>query len=581
MSAVTRVLMTTALLLLAAAAVAQEQGPELKKLELFNDDLKRGFSALEGGWGADPAAEGKRIEKANGIAKQIGAALTADLESAGEPYQRVRQNLTALQGEIANARLAHTYSLAEARVRAAHKAGKPASEEDLKALQDAVKQLKERTGAGWQATVAHFETRTTRIEKDRRTLAGASVAAPAAATEAAPPAAGLADAMKEANRQRRTLVRYLEDNETPIPEEMLTKFREAAARVSALSERAGRYYTTVYRAFLVANAWRQPDEEAFTTLPNLYQGELLGQGTSKRRVKVSLNAPDGWCFAVAMSLRSFSGSEGLKDVEWKHQDRSATVQRFDLPHTGPGWQQLQGACPSQPGKLTFIAKVEGDRKTEVRWLAVGWPKETFPLFVSEYMRLLPPDRCDDESWYRSWTHPIPGALVYVGQEPHLLLDAERPPRDEVVVLSVVGERKKVKKSALTSKAPDKRAFATKFAWTGCPVVEDATGEAKKLQRCLERVEKKYAKNIQREEGRLERAATDSTRERIDKRIEALRAKEDADREAKCDPIGERIREQAKRTYDRIVDLHLDNPVITPKDRADQLKAEQEADPELR
>src|SRR5690606_29572084 len=113
----------------------------------------------------------------------------------------------------------------------------------------------------------------------------AAPAAPAAPAPAAAPSDALLEAFRAANKERRNLERLLEESEEPLPAEALASHLEAAARVSALSERAGRYYTSAHRHFLVANAFRQPDEEAFTTLPNLYQGELVAHGSARGKLK--------------------------------------------------------------------------------------------------------------------------------------------------------------------------------------------------------------------------------------------------------------------------------------------------------
>jgi hypothetical protein len=575
------------MLLTAPVAAQTDADNARKKLQLFNDEIKRGFSALAGGWGADPDGEQRRVDEAVTIAQAIQPALGDDLSVAGEPYQRVKQNLNALLGEIENAKLAVAYAAAERAIRERHKRNEAASADELKALNDAVTGLKTRAGPGWANTVAHFETRGQRISKDRETLVAISAKPAAAAAPVAPPPAppaaapaGLAEAMKEANRQRRSLIRHLEDEPYPIPESMLASYREASSKVSALSERAGRYYTTVYRSFLIANAWRKPDNEAFTTLPGLYQGDLLGQGTAKRKLKASFNGLAGWCYAVAMRFRDGTGGEGLKDVSLTSKPRSE-LQRFDVPHTGPGWQRVEGVCPAANGKLTLSAKIEGDKKAEVRWVVMGWPKETLPMFVAQYMRLLAPDRCDDKLWYRAWTRPVPGTLAYKGGEPHLLLDVKQPPSDEIVALNLVGERVTLRKGDLASTSPDKRTFTTEFSWKGCAPTDDASGDAKKLASCLARIEKKYAKNIEREEKRLERATTDDAKAKSQARIDTLRGKEEAERAQKCEPISERIAAQGKRTFDRVLDLHTDNPVVTHLNRTDQLQAEQLADPELR
>src|SRR5690606_1379084 len=99
-------------------------------------------------------------------------------------------------------------------------------------------------------------------------------------------------------KERRALERLLEDGEAPLPSDALATYLEAASRVSALSERAGRYYTTVYRHFLVANAFRAPDEEAFATLPNLYQGDLVEHGSARGKVNVRFAAEEGSCYAL-------------------------------------------------------------------------------------------------------------------------------------------------------------------------------------------------------------------------------------------------------------------------------------------
>lgn len=582
---------------LSFAALAEEAKPlpaaqARARLEAYNAEITRAFQVLAGSYGKDPAAEQRRIDEAAQIAAGLSKAIGAPLSSAPAAYEAVTQNLRALEAELARARLAQRYSATEARVRERHAAGEPASEQDLATLEQTLAALRAEGGAGWAPTVEHFAARLERLQQDRAALASAKPApAPAApATTTAPPAAApeapndaLLAAFRAANKERRALERLLEDTSEPLPAPALAAYLEAASRVSALSERAGRYYTTVYRHFLVANAFRAPDEEAFATLPNLYQGDLVDHGSSARKaLTVRVAAEEGHCYALVGRFARFTGAEAVSGLSWSAQKKGTGLARFDLPHTGPGYQVTQGVCPSEGTRLTLKATLEGAaRDNPLRYVVVGWAKEQLPAFVATYMRLLDEDRCDDEAWYRAWTRPLPGSLLYRGQEPWLVVAAARPPSDEVTLVNVNGERATVQKREVTATPPSARAFTTTFSFQGCPAVSGGSPEAERLAKCLVRIEKKYAKRIEREERAIERARSDSAREKAEARLASLRDRVDGDRAQQCDPLEQRLGEKVKRTYERILDLHTDNSVIVPFDRADQLQAEQEARPDLR
>lgn len=549
------------------------------RLSAANDEIKRAFALLDGGYGSDPAAESQRIEQAARVVGGVEAALIDELSSSPAAYQTVKENLRALQGELESARLAQTYSAGEAAVRAKHKAGEPASAEELTALEQTLTALGSRTGPGWRPTLAHFTSRLTRLKQDREKLASAK----AVSAQADAPSAALLDAFRAANRERRNVERLLEDQSGAVPAAALEAYLMATSKVSALSERAGRYYTTVYRQFLVANAWRQPDEQAFATLPNLYQGELTDHGSARGKLLSRFVAKEGWCYALLGRFTGYTGAEGVANLKWSAQGNDTTLTRFDIPHTGPGYQVTHGACASQGTRLSLKATLEGaERDNPLRFVVVGWPKESLPPFVATYMRLYAEDRCDDDAWHRAWTRPVPGSLLYRGSEPLLVADAARPPGDDVTLVNVNGDRVTVKKSELSSKPPKTRAFETQFTFNGCPTPSGkGSPEAEKLAKCLERIEKKYVKSMEREEGWVARATTDSAREKAQARLDALKGRWDNERAQQCDPLEARLRERVKRTFDRILDLHMDNEVIVSFDRGDQLKAEQEARPDLR
>ncbi len=604
-----RALVATALLFLASSlaadvAVAEPGGalPEAQaraRLEAYNAEIKRAFTTLQGGYGQDPAAEQRRIDDATQIATGVRGALGAALSSSPAALKAVQANLSALERELANARLAQRYSAGEAAIRARHSTREPADAAELSALAQTLSELSTRGGPGWQSTVQHFQERLTRLSRERELLAAARAdKQPATTTTAttttasasvaerktapAPTDAALLEAFRRANKARRDLERLLEDDAGPLAEPALKAYLEATSKVSALSERAGRYYTTLYRHFLVANAFRAPDEQAFQTLPSLYQGDLAGHGSAKGKLKTRFQAEEGYCYALVGRFQTFSGAESVTGVEWSAA-KGTSLARFDVPHAGPGYQVTQGVCLSAGSRVTLKASFDGaGRDNPLRYVIVGWPKENLPGFVTTYMRLLDEDRCDDDAWYRAWTRPLPGSLVYRGQEPFLVVDAGRPPQQQVTLVNVNGERVRAQKGDISSKPPKERAFQTRLDFKGCPTLSGAgSPEAEKLASCLQRVEKKYAKSIAREEGWIERASSDGAREKAEARLASLRARWEAERAKRCDPLEERLRGKVQRTFDRILDLHTENEVIVTFDRADQLRAEQEARPDLR
>lgn len=567
----------------ASTSAAPAAPDPLQRLKALNERVKQGVSGLAGPYGHDDAAEAARIDKAAAALAEARAALAKEAKAPAAARAVVEENVALLERELERSRLAHAYTKAFLAVLAKHKSGAPATDAELLALEQAAAALRDKGGPGWQATATHFSERVERLRQDRAALASVAEQQQAEA-EKQKRELELLEAFRAANRARRKLEVHLEDTRDPIPQALLDEYMKAAQNVARLSEAAGRYYTMSQRDFQVTSAWRDPAFEAGAgRIANLLQGALVDAGVARgKTLKINIPAQAGWCYATVLRFAEDTGAEEVTDLQVTSRGKQPLV-RFQVPYTGIGWQGTQGACSEDGGRITVSAKISREGKNDLRYLIVGWPREDFPSYVATYMDVVVDDLCDTDAWYATWTRAVPGALVYRGEEPFLIARAERPPLGTVTLLSASGDRiAGVPKAELTSTPPATRAFTTKFEWKGCPVAEAARHpDSKKLAKCHAAIDRQYEKAIARATRRLDAASTDAARERADKELARLREKETADRQKKCEPMERRLRDKWQRTFDRVLDYYAESAVGSTLDRAGQLKAEQEARPDLR
>jgi hypothetical protein len=562
-----------AVLLLGATAAHAELSAEqaFKRLQAYNEEVKRATKALAGSFGEDLEAEQKRIEAAAKVHKGITDAVGDDYKVAPEALARLKENLLALDAEIENSRVAHGFSLAAKVVIDKHAGGAAATPAQLTALDDAIAALDRRTGPGWAKVLEHFRARTVKLRKEAEGLGVEQAKANQAKS--------LDDAFRVANTLRDQLTAHLATGTAPIPDPMLKQYLEASTKVKALEERAGRYYSRRYRDFLVANAWRQNDEQAFPALANLYKADLITQGTVKReKMTVGFAGKGGWCYLMLMDFSVADAGSGMKDFYWRPSAKDgAPLTRFSQPPPGPRWQGSEGVCLNTSARLSAKAVLDLKGGAELRYALVGWPRASVPLYVATTARVAVQDPCDPDAWLHLWTQPLPGALVYRGNEPFLVGSVTEPPDTAVQLINLAGDTLQAQKSELSGKPPPARAFTAAFRAPRCGEPDMATGKlTRELQRCIRGVERSHESAIEKAQARVDKARSDRAISRAEAKLEKARDKMETEKKDKCGPIERDIEALAKVIFSKIQAAHQANVIVAPIDRVDQLQAELEA-----
>jgi hypothetical protein len=562
------------------AAVASDD--PVDTLRTLDRQVRVEFEGLRGPWGKNPAVERARLDGARRTIDDVRARLAAT-STTGEQALRARmvveKNLGRLERETSRGERMHAVTAAEAVILAKHKAGQPADVNELKNLEDAIRALQNLGGEGWAATARHHAERVEQVKRDRTTLLAVATAAEAVRLKRAE----LDDAMRAANRARRQIETHLEDAREPVPTELMMAHQMATDRVVSLNKDAGSYYIDEHQALELASTWREKNSDARdTAITQQLAATFIDSGVAKTNaLKVSIPADADWCYAVVMRFAKDTGDEEVADVRFKAAKGS--LSRFVVPHRGVGWQGFTGACVDTETRIAVTGRITKKGKNDLGYVIVGWPRATFPRTVARYMGVILDDPCDTDAWLATWTRPVPGAIVYRADTPFVVVQAERPSKDTVTLLSLTGERVfDVKKSEVTSKSPATRKLDMPFAWKGCPGVEVAEHpDSVKLAKCHDGIDRYLGAPLRNAMLSVERASTDAAREKAEREVTRLKDKDSAERVKKCEPIEEKIRERSRRAYERTLDHHTENVVEAPFDRASDLQAQMAAQPDLR
>jgi len=566
----------------ASGAPAVASDDTVETMRTLDRQIRVSFESLRGPWGKNPDVERARLDDVRKTIVDARARLDA-LATSGERGLRARmvveKNLGRLEREASRAERMHAVTQAEAVILAKHKAGTAADEIEVRNLEDAIRALENLGGEGWAASARHYGTRVEQVKRDRATLLAVASAAEATRIKQAE----LDDAMRAVNRARRQIESHLEDSRGVVPADQLMAHQIATDRVVLLHKDAGAYYVDEHRALELASTWRQSGTATRDmALAQHLDGTFIDSGVVKTgAIKLSIPADADWCYAVVMRFEKDTGDEEVADVRLKAS--AGSMSRFVVPHRGVGWQGFSGACVDTTNRMSVTGKVTRKGKNDLHYVIVGWPRASFPRFVASYMTVVLDDPCDTDAWLSTWTKPVPGSLVYRADTPVVVLQAERPSKDTVTLLSLNGERIfDVKKSELSSVAPATRKLDVPFAFKGCPGVEVAEHtESIKLAKCHEGIDKYLGPPLRNAMLALERASTDAAREKAEKEVTRLKDKDTSERAKKCEPIEEKIRERARRAHERALDHHTDTAVVAPFDRASDLQKQMAARPDLR
>jgi hypothetical protein len=563
-----------------AARNPTSSGQTGKTLEQINDMLRSGIDQIPKSFGEIPAVEQNRIKGAQEQLDKARASLTA-AHRLERNYKVIESNITLLENEITSAGLALACSKAAKDIRDLHNLGKPASAVQLQALEDAVTAFEQGKTKGWDDVVASFSKRASSAREANPRIAE-NEAQVARNKQKRANEQKLKEVLGEANAKKGAIEQWLRQNpEGSIPADLMNAFDKAVAAVTAVNAKAGGYYKTERTHIEIANAWRLDNEEAASRIGKLMQGEVVASGqTTGKTLKIDVNATKDWCYSLAMRFASESGGEKIERFDWNASGANSSLQRYEtFRGINSVWQRTQGVCTTAAAKVTATANlVFAGSRNGVRYVVVGWPKPKFPAFESTYLAVHPQDQCDTVAWSELWTKPIPGSVVFIGAEPHLIQSTDSPGQQWLTLINANGQNDvRAQKETITSTPPKVRAFKTQFAFGDCPDIGGAKHpDSVKLAKCHQNIDKRYQSAIDATTHERDAARTAGAYRAAVAKLERLNDKDGDDRARECGPIRKVIEKKAAKAFGDIVDWHVDNAYDDHLDRAAQLQEENEA-----
>ncbi len=562
------------------AAAEMPAGEAHAELTKMHAELGAVFRALPKSYGLDPTAEEQKVQDATKKFEAAKARLDPSLQSARATYDAVVKAVESVDRTLSGARLAVACSRAEFAVRSEHKRDLPASDQEMAALSDAVKAL-EGFGAPFSKVSIHFGGRLDALRAERAVIQAAAKKNDAAAAEVQR-LKDLEAAMRVANRVRREAERLLA-GETPLPSDLVTSLTTTANKVHSLDAGAGAYYLGEVRRYERASGWLLPDpQEGLGIVAGVLEGEPIEAGTTTRkRLSLRFDVKKDTCFAVFLRYQKLGNGLLVDDFEMAFD--TGSVQRFDIPYRGVGYQRIDGGCVLANTNVKVKGRATPSSKNPLRYLVLSWERSKLPSELVSELSLRAPDPCDPGAWRSAWYTPVPGTLVYKNDQPFLVVKADGAGEEGVTLLGPATDTTVLaKKSELAATPPKKTNVDLKFSVRACPVPSaDSTGDRLALHKCHARTDKKYAKKLARAERKVDRARSDKSRERAEKSLDKLKTKVATAREKTCGPLAENLRQQAKLVVDEILDRYATNPPIDVVNRATLLRGNLVARPELR
>lgn len=516
------------------------------------------IAALHAPFGADPDADSRRVEQA----AMAYAQARSELVRAGAVPEPVRetfeQNLRLLAHELQQSRLALACAVADARVRAVHRAGTPAAEEEIAALEAAARALSAEGGPGWQGTAAHFQARAARFRTDRGTLLDQAQRARQQA-EVAATAQMRQDVIAAAQRAYQAFADLLAQSPDQAPEPVVEANLRAIQGLKPLAAGLVPRFENAHKDLLVTQAWRAASFEATAgKLAALFQADVVDAGiTRKNKLDVTLQAAPGHCYAVTWrpATPTTNGTE-VQPAAWR-TTTGAALAPFVSRIPGVPETRLEGVCSVDGSSIKLHVPLDNPRKAELRYLIFAWSHEAFPAYLADYLEMSPPDPCDPETLSSVFLHGPKGAWLFLEQEPALVIEAARPPAHRITVQALSGLRLQLTdtediRPALTAPAT----LGEGPPYPGCRPAATATKNQRypplqKLAQCHVRLDRKYQKLRKKAERRLKRARGQKAKAKAEQKLSELTATEAQDRSERCDPLQEPLRADWERAHQAV------------------------------
>ena len=557
------------------------------KLKRINNDVnaaRRGFLKTVG---RNIDSERRALAR---TAERLAAAqrkLTADLKVEGAAYRSVYDNLTSAQAELHVQRLAVAAAAAVVDVSTTHRRGEPVAAATFRQLDETVSRFVRGTNEHWSNAAKFYQKRA----RELRTANPKVIAAKAARAEAAKrrAAAAAKRAAAQAQKQRRAVVARARHDivgaiartgETSAAQ--LNTLQTAITSIRDEAPRAARYFAAELKRFRAHAQWSKSDAELAPALATLLSGELIAHGRSRgKSLTVNIRAKADHCYALLTRYANWSGSERIHSFKWVQKTREP-VQRFEV------WQPqkyrippIRGFCVTAAGRVTATAKLQfAGTKNGVRYVVVGWTRKTFPTALAGKLRLLTDDHCDFTYWQKLWTNPVPGTLVYHRAEPRLIVSPGyfsygggskgyvpiRTLRLDMTTMNVGTG------ASLTDQPPRAVAVRTQFRYRKCPRQYGTAPLSKKIHRCYQSIDRKYASQWRaidrlRDAARRQGGISPYAERRADK----LGERQEREQQRRCRPLETTAKKRQQAVFNKLVDHLVDNRPQNGLRRAEYLQ----------
>jgi hypothetical protein len=171
--------------------------------------------------------------------------------------------------------------------------------------------------------------------------------------------------------------------------------------------------------------------------------------------------------------------------------------------------------------------------------------------------------------------------VYYRGRAHLVRSAAPVGQDAITLVDVAGQDVQAKKSEVSSTRTGTPAAPAAFAFGGCPGKDEATAErSKDINRCYEKIARKYKSSLAKLQKAVDRAKGDAKREKAEEKLAAKVDKQKAEEAKKCEPLKQQAEEEGRAAYRDIVELTDQGTPAAALDRAGMMQALERANPSL-
>lgn len=392
--------------------------------------------------------------------------------------------------------------------------------------------------------------------------------------------AKIADQLNKINRLRDEIDDIIQKGEAAVPGDKLKEFKTLEDSVAQTSADTGRYYAHIRTGYTLENAWWLPESEGPASIASTLGGELVAGGANDgKKLAISFNAKAGHCYTIVMRYRTVTGKEEIKDIKWSGKGGNTPLQRYWMYSYGGNTQKIVGSCATKDTAVTVNADlVFAGTKNGLRYAVVGTPKAKFPMYVATYMYVPVSDSCDTDAWQQLWSDPIPGSIVYSGNEAYLLTSPDRAGQLWVTMRNASMQEVRARKPELMTAPPKNIKFSAQFKFPGCPKENAEGADSARLAKCHSQITAKYDPQWDAANKAKDNALTIGALRAAKIRLDALDEAETKERERTCKPIEDQIEKNWEKAFNKIVDSYTDSPQKSVIDRVSELQAQDQGAP---